>query len=331
MPQHPQYPESDRQKYPVVVGESVLPQVIAKDKPKVAVPELKPRQKYPESTPQPFVPKSSEAPKLTAAAHNHITVPATPAPAPAPVIKGAWIVQADEKEYEYVNVSGMSEFAGTKRTKTHLYFYTSDYKNEKQVKSAYARIKGENIPSKKIVGYLREIEAKKEGENAQHNLNVFMYDGQGKLTPYGMIIQRIEKVSSTWKDNDLTSKKVEILENFREYYYKHSKAGENIPTIQIITKWVAEYKANHQDSSPLVALGLGRLNDCRISMFNGMSIFNKAGNTESLQLFEKITLPTDKAELKKLMDNELGVTPSCFDGVTKSFSSCFSRMTSSFS
>ncbi len=233
---------------------------------------------------------------------------------PEPAIKGRWIIKAKQGEYPNLKNSinsSISGFTQVERKEPWLYVSIHDYKNEKNIKSSYAAIRNAGVPHENILGFQRETEQAKEEKSDAYNPNTCIYDNYAKLTPYGLIVQRINKISSDWKDNPLTKKKEAILQDFLEYYYKESNISINVSKIRIISGWVASYKKAHPESNPpFFTLGLGR-RDCWLSMFN------KAGKTKSLQLFEEMIPPTEKKALQQLMEDELGVKSSCFDGLKK--------------
>jgi hypothetical protein len=251
-------------------------------------------------------PKITDSSSSSSAKNGRRRVEAVPEPA----IRGRWIIQADEKEYQSLDVNGIKEIVSTERTATHMYFYTSDYQNEKQVKSAYACIRAEDIPSEKILGYQKETEA-------APNPNFFIYDSNAKLTPYGMIVQRIKEVSESWIGNEYTKQKEAILKNFLEYYYQNY----NETMINCISGWLNDYAAKNPNAAkPLYILSRGR-------SAVPFSFYNKDGNAESLQLFKKLVPATDKQTLQDLIDQQCGVKSSCLDGLKNCFSSGYKRMT----
>jgi len=183
-----------------------------------------------------------------------------------------------------------------------IYITTPDYRNENEVKSIYSILFNKQIPPENIQGYQRNLEASSELkflEEKHEFINpVFLYNKNGPITKYGSLVKSIDKISSRWKSNTLTSDKNTILNDFLKFYHQSISTSDphHLPeNITIIRSWVDRYeKANR--ISPFKTLAEQRRTGC-------LSIFNPT-NTDSIKFFENMISKEKHQELKSIIKGD---------------------------
>lgn len=190
-----EHPISEHGKYPVSKPMSHRPAASASGAEKKKQLVIEPGQQFPTVKGKPVVGNDEDEKSVTA---DPVLLKGKVVS--EPTIRGRWVIQAGPDEYTRISdnpFNGIPGLMQVERTAKEMHFYTPNYEDEEKVKSTYAAIKKVGIPPERILGYQREIDAKKEEGKAEQTPNFFMYDSNGKLTPYGEIIQRINQVSKS--------------------------------------------------------------------------------------------------------------------------------------